>query len=239
MLTQGNKCDAWLCLSLWRQTAQHRSVKRTSRTKRGAKIFTFGWNGSGYTDSDADPAKWCWSDRIRIHNTDYANVELLRIPDQTLPRGWWRGRSWSARTAGLLATTCRETVQKTKTISQKYFNYTESGYRYLTKILNTKSKGYLLLDFIQHCFICRPSESVPLCRSILGLNPRLLRLWHWQSDARTTRLDFIHIHGYVRHKRKQILDFREKTYRTNARTRERSFLEKNQFYFNPTVRQMR
>ncbi len=40
--------------------------------------------------------------------------------------------------------------------------------------------------FIQHCFICRTSD--PLCLKMLGLNPGLLQLWHWQSDA----LDLIH-----------------------------------------------
>ncbi len=39
-------------------------------------------------------------------------------------------------------------------------------------------------------FICRPSDST--CRRMLGSNPGLLRLWHWQSDALTTRLDLIH-----------------------------------------------
>ncbi len=38
--------------------------------------------------------------------------------------------------------------------------------------------------FIQHCFICRPSDA--------RMNSGLLRLWHRQPDALTTRLYLIH-----------------------------------------------
>ncbi len=49
---------------------------------------------------------------------------------------------------------------------------------------------YIFSYYIQHCFICRPSDStVP--NPMLGSNPGPLHLVHWQSDALTTGLDLI------------------------------------------------
>ncbi len=55
--------------------------------------------------------------------------------------------------------------------------------------------------YIQHCFICRPSDSTDA-----GIEPRTVRCnwcigtWHWQSDALTTRLDLIRSEFYFYHR---------------------------------------
>jgi|688.fasta_scaffold285539_1 hypothetical protein len=59
--------------------------------------------------------------------------------------------------------------------------------------LHNYNRGIFLVIFthiIQHCFICSPSDFT--VSEMLGSNPGLFRLWHWQSDALTTRLDLIH-----------------------------------------------
>ncbi len=46
--------------------------------------------------------------------------------------------------------------------------------------------------FIFHTASSAARSLDPLCRRMLVLNPALLRLWHWQSGALTTRLNLIH-----------------------------------------------
>ncbi len=58
--------------------------------------------------------------------------------------------------------------------------------------VNGKLGGIFFMFDIQHCLICRPSDST--VSEDAGIEPRTVAtLWHWLSDALTTRLDLIHL----------------------------------------------
>ncbi len=59
--------------------------------------------------------------------------------------------------------------------------------------LGQVEKNDFFMYVILHCFLCRPSDSTV---SVDGSIPGLLRRWHWQPDALTARLDFVHKHVY-------------------------------------------
>ncbi len=52
---------------------------------------------------------------------------------------------------------------------------------------------FYFLDFLCNFFVTASNAAprIPPCRRMLASNLELLRLWHWQSDALTTRLDLI------------------------------------------------
>ncbi len=65
-------------------------------------------------------------------------------------------------------------------------------HQYLNKQGNFLFVLHVLVPYlIKLCFVsAAPSDSQ--CQRMLGSNPWLLGLWHWQSDALTTRLYLIH-----------------------------------------------
>jgi hypothetical protein len=74
---------------------------------------------------------------------------------------------------------------------------------FLDEDLKKTTYGMFLIGFffyftffmyvIQHCFICRPSDSTVLEEDGIEPSSVLLRLWHCHPDALLTRLDLIPI----------------------------------------------
>jgi hypothetical protein len=68
---------------------------------------------------------------------------------------------------------------------------------FVNPIDNDNSKAFKIIGFFSvsysTLFHLPPPQMIPLCRRMLGWNPGLLQLRHWQSNTLTTRLDLIHI----------------------------------------------
>ncbi len=74
--------------------------------------------------------------------------------------------------------------QKKKFVHKKLFEDTAQKFQCCPPYYCTGGLFGCFLYFFQYCFICRPSDSA-LSEDAIGLNPELLRLWHWQSARRS------------------------------------------------------
>jgi hypothetical protein len=116
------------------------------------------------------PEREC-STAFSIKSTMVVLLNLVKLPKLKLPADWKKSYVMKIRFVPF---------QLTREVSANSLTY----------VCYKKDFLYYLCTVFHSTLLHLPPLRIPL--RMLGSNPGLLRLWHCQSDALTTRLDLIH-----------------------------------------------